>query len=513
MSPHSPTLCKRLAPLVAGLLVACATPLIGVENWLEVRTRHFEITSALDPDSTRQLATDLENFRAGIEFLLDGKLSPPPIRTRVYAFDGRTVVRPFDQRGASGYTLPSLDGALIVLRTGGGWRRDATDELRLAYTRFLLRNREGLDLPLWYDEGFGLFASTLKLGNGYFDVGLPRPDYVVLLRDRLHLSLERLIQLQDLTKLGARERQVFDAESWALVHYLTFETGHPNQARRRFARYFDLVERGMAYPRALKQAFGEGPGALERGLAHYVRERSFNAMEIKIHGEPDARPPTARRLRPTRALSRFGWLAIQLDRPKRARPYFQRALELDARNASANSGLGAVDRIEKNWSGAEAHYARALELAPKDPLVQLEVGRYYAARAQQAAEPEARAENARRAREHFETSLSTLSTNPEAYALIGSTYLLPGQDAKRAGAPLESAQALLPSSLEIELLRARAEFALGKLTSARYLATAVASRTHSRPLSRQARRFLDEIGGSAAGDPAPLRQPRPRDRP
>jgi len=513
LSPHLSTLCKRLAPLLAGVLLGCASPLTGTENWLEVRTRHFQVTSALDPDSTRQLATDLENFRASIEFLLDGKFLPPPIRTRVYAFDGRTIVRPFDVGGASAYALPSLDGALIVLRTGGGWRRDATDELRLEYTRFLLRNREGLDLPLWYDEGFGLFASTLELGNGYFDVGLPRPDYVLLLRDRLQLSLERLIQLQDLTKLGTREREVFDAESWAFVHYLTFQTGHPDQARRRFARYFDLVERGLAYPLALKQAFGEGPAALERGLARYVREKSFNAMEIKLHGEPDAIAPTPRPLQPTRALAQLGWLAIQLDRPRRARPFFERALELDAKNASALSGLGAIDRIEKNWSRAETHYARALELAPQDPLVQLEVGRYYVARAQDAAEPEARAEDATRAREHFETSLGTLSTNPEAYARIGSTYLLPGQDPKRAVAPLEKAQALLPSSLRIELLRARAEFALGKVTSARYLATSVASRTLSRPLGREARQLLDEIGGSAAGHPSALRQPRSPDRP
>ena len=505
----SPTILKALSFVVfAALGTSCANAPLEMTDWLELRTRHFVITSALGSEETIRLGEDLENFRAGIEFLLEDTLSPPPIRPRVYAFDGRTIVRPFDRGGDSGYSLPSLDGAMIVLRTGGGWRTDATDELRLEYTRFLLRNRDGLDLPLWYDEGFGLFASTLEVEDNSIDVGLPRPEYVVRLRDRLALSLPRLIQIQDLTKLGLRERETFDAESWAFVHYLAFQTGNPGRLQRRFARYFELVRQGVGYPQALEQAFGEGPDALERALAGYVRERSFDAMKLAIRVKPGQRKATPQPLPTTRALSRLGWLAIQLERPDRARPYFQRALSLDLGNASAISGLGAADRLDEQWKGAQAHNAHALALAPKDPLVQLEVGRYHAARAADESRPGSREKEIELARKHFRASLSEFSTNPEAYARLGSTYLLPDQDPQAAVPLLEKAQALLPSSLEIELLRARAEFSLGQTSSARYRATSVASRTLDSRVGREARRFLDEIGGSEAGRPSPLRQAR-----
>lgn len=480
---------------LAVLTTSCAKPPIDVNDWLELHTRHFSITSALGSEETIQLAEDLENFRAGIEFLLGETLSAPPIRTRVYAFDGRTVVRPFDQGGASGYSLPSLDGTLIVLRTGGGWRRDATDTLRLEYTRFLLRNREGLNLPLWYDEGFGLFASTLKVKDDRIDVGLPRPDYIVRLRDRLELSLTRLIQLQDLTGLGIREREIFDAESWAFVHYLTFQTGRPGQAQHRFARYFDLIGQGASYPRALEQAFGQGTDSLERALAKYVRERSFEAMEVKMTGRDEIRIATPQRLPTTRALSRLGWLAIQLERPRQAREYFRSALSLDPRNASAVSGLGAAARIDEKWQNAAHHNARALDLSPKDPLVQLEIGRYHAARAAKETGSESQIGELERAREHFETSLSEFSTNPEAYARLGMTYLMQGQEPEKAVKLLQKAQLLLPSSLEIELLRARVELALGHSSNARYLATSVASRTLESRIGREAQNLLDEIGG------------------
>ena len=505
----SPTILKALSCVVfAALGTGCAKGPLATTDWLELRTRHFVITSALDLKETIQLGEDLENFRAGIEFLLADTLSPPPIRTRVYAFDGRTIVRPFDWRGESGYSLPSLDGATIVLRTGGGWRHDATDKLRFEYTRFLMRNREGLDLPLWYDEGFGLFASTLEVEDKSIDVGLPRPEFVVRLRDRLELSLPRLIQIQDLTTLGLRERETFDAESWAFVHYLAFQTGTPGRLQHRFARYFERIGQGVGYPEALEQAFGKGPDALERALSRYVRERSFDAIKVAIHVKPGHRKANPQPLPTTRALSRLGWLAIRLERPGRARPYFQRALSLDPGNASAVSGLAAADRLDGQWESAQAFNARALALAPRDPLVQLEVGRYHAARAANESRPGPRAEEIKLARKHYEASTAEFATNPEAYARLGSTYLLPGQDANKAIPLLDKAQALLPSSLEIELLRARAEFALGRASIARYLATSVASRTLDSAVGQKARRFLDEIGGSEARQPSPLRQPR-----
>ena len=498
-----------VAAASASLLLGCATAPSQVENWWTLRTRHFEITSALDPDATRRLGADLELFRSGVEFLLGSQLESAPIRTRVFAFDGRSVTRPFALRGVPSYILPSADGLLLVLRTGGGWRRDASLETRLELARFFLRNREGLELPLWYDEGFGLFAGTLKVGDGSFEVGLPRLDFLTLLRKRLQLSIGHLIQIQDLVDLGMREREIFDAEAWALVHYLSFQTGNPSQARRRFDRYFSRVQRGSGYRTALEEAFGESPEALQKALSEYVRRRSFDAMQISAPSRLATAIDEPRPLPRARALPRLGWLAIQLERPGLARDHFQAALEIDPGSASALTGLAASARLEAKPGEARAAIQRALALYPDDALVQLEAGQVAATEALREPDPSRRKQLASQARDHYEASLRDLDTNPGAWARIGASYLIPGQNPERGVAPLERAQRLLPSSLEIELLRARVDAARGQASAARYLATSVASRTLSPTLGREARAFLEEIGGNLANAPAPTRQRAP----
>ncbi len=133
--------CLLAAPV---LLQGCATESLHERSWVALRTAHYDIVSALSAKQTHSLARDLEVFRAGAEHALGIPLPPETLRTRVFAFDGRAIIRPFDMRGVSGYFLPSLAGDAIVLRTGEGWG-DATDALRARHVRQLLRAHDGVD--------------------------------------------------------------------------------------------------------------------------------------------------------------------------------------------------------------------------------------------------------------------------------------------------------------------------------------------------------------------------------
>lgn len=61
MVPGVRTLC---AAVLAGALTACALPRFEAEPWLEVHTDHFTILRHQPPDEARELAADLEVFRA-----------------------------------------------------------------------------------------------------------------------------------------------------------------------------------------------------------------------------------------------------------------------------------------------------------------------------------------------------------------------------------------------------------------------------------------------------------------
>ena len=157
----------HLALLLAGLTAAlgCATRPLDAREWLVVATPHFEVVSSLGKDATLELARDAERFHRAVEFVLGAPLAAPAVPTRVYAFDDRTPGRPFAIRAEAGYFLPTLREALIVLRTGDGWRDDATKELRHEYVHYLLRSQPGPPLPLWFDEGVAEFLSTVAIDD------------------------------------------------------------------------------------------------------------------------------------------------------------------------------------------------------------------------------------------------------------------------------------------------------------------------------------------------------------
>ena len=141
-------------------------------DWVAVETPHFAIVSSLGPKATRELTNDLERFHAAVEFVMGTRLSESPVPTRVYAFADPVLERPFARRGVRSYFLPSLRGPTIVLRNGGGGRGDATRLVRRQYAEYLLRNRDGLDQPLWHDAGFSEFASTIVVWDEGAEIGV-----------------------------------------------------------------------------------------------------------------------------------------------------------------------------------------------------------------------------------------------------------------------------------------------------------------------------------------------------
>ncbi len=79
---------------------------------------------------------------------------------------------------------------------------------------------------------------------------------------------------------------------------------------------------------------------------------------------------------------------------------------------------------------------------------------------------------------------------------FAATCLFEAQDAERGLEWLESARALRPGSLEIDLLAARLNAKLGRFESARKLAADVVSRTRWPATEREAREILEAAAES-----------------
>ncbi len=485
--------------LVGALLLAgCATGDLEERAWLEVRTEHFDVVSSLSEAQTFELARDLEGFRAGVEFSLGERVPPAPVRTEVYAFDGRGFSRPYAVRAQSGFFLPRLRGPVIVLRGGGGWRVDASVTLRHHLAHYFIRNREGLSTPLWYDEGFAHFSSTIEVLGERANLGVPNDEQVRLLRATPRVPVQRVLEASDLTTFGPSDRKIFDATSWAFVHYLEFARPGRRRTRQRLDQYLAITREGRPPEAAIERAFGTNPFGLDKAIARYVRSDSFDTLAIRLPGS-GARG-AARPLPRAEVSTRLGWLALALGRPERARQDFEKAIRDDPDAVRAQVGLGRAFGMEQRWEEAREPLAVALRKGSGDALTQLDVAEFYRAQADQSEGVGTRGQLLALARQHYRRSLAIDASIPETHVGLARTYFLAGQSAEEAWPHLERASDLMPSSLLVELERARLHLAAGRRGSARRLALVVLSRSHSEVETEAAQRILDELAARRSTD-------------
>lgn len=475
----------RLRPKLAALALlaasGCSTTPLEHREWLRLETPHFEVVSALSPGESRMLARDLERFRGAVAWAQGGSLAAPKARIRVRAFDGRTLVRPFDLRGEPSYFLPEADGGLVVLRTGGGFRGDATVELRHQLAHWILRSAGGPTPPLWIDEGFAQLLSTIELDDRSVEVGVLREDHVRRVRTETWLPVSHLLAANPGDDWSDRSR--FDAQTWLLVHYLLL--GQPDRGRvnQQLSRYLRMLERGVRAGEAAETAFDAD---LDRELLRYMRRKRFDALEVAIPAPP---APEATPLHPGEALLELGLLALALDRNERAQRYLAESVSALPGQALAHAALGeAYTRLGRD-DDAQGQLQQALGLDARQPLVQRQAGDYYRHRARRAASPEQRSELLQLARWHYGQSLA-LEPSAAVEARLAETALVAGQAAGPALEAARTAVGLQPASLDLKLLQGRVELAAGNRGQARVLAREVWARAHGEAQREQARALL-----------------------
>lgn len=490
---------RPLVLLLGACLLAsqgCATSSLDESEWFEVRTRNFSIMSALGPEATRDLAYNAELFHSTAEFVMGTSLPKPPVPTRVIAFDGRGLRRPFAVRGAGSYLHPTLRETFIVFRVGGGWSEDATPAVRHEYMHYLLENHGGFGEHLWFDEGFAQLMSTVDVRSDHVDLGHYRKDYLERLRTEPWIPVAKVLRTEDLEDWGQRKRPLFYAQSWALVHFIFFGDLNPEQGRERLRRYFREIELGSSYDLAVERAFGRDMGAFDRALHKYVRSDRFQAMGVRFPNTVN-RPMDVRSVPQHVAFTRLGWLLLALEREDRARVWFESALEIEANDARAHAGLGSILDLRGEWDQALAHHERAVELAPQDALNWLDLGIHHFRRAQASSDAAEREQLLAQAREQLRKSSSLDGSLPEPLAVYGETFLLEGQDPARGVPSLERAHRLVPHDSRVELALARAYFASDQLKLARKMTLEVHAKTHSRSVRAEAEQLLREIDTAA----------------
>jgi Flp pilus assembly protein TadD len=502
LSPSGRVQGLLLLSLLPGLLGAVRTPYAD-DPWIEVETPNFRLISNAEKAVTLGVARRLEQFRA-IATILTGAIqieSALPVRVFVFG-DGEAWSHFQKEAGVGGYFVRDSEANYIALDVSRVEGQSGLEIVFHEYVHFLSRNRKSrIHQPSWYEEGFADAISTARIENRKIIVGLVPGGRTALLEEKKWLSLERVVTAKGYAGLSPGEMSMFYAQSWLLVHRLTW--GHMAGLEPRHGEVIDYVKRvatGEPEETAFRAAIGGSFDGMERELRKYLRK---DPRSVILDDEPPdlAYEPSVRTLPAETSLVSLG--ELQLARGDEggveAEALARQALDVNPENPRAMLLLAGALAHQGRDPGRELT-ARALTIAPDAPEIVRRAARVGLLRLQKVELADAdRRAVAIEARDLYARAVTLAPDAAAAHAGLGYAQLALNQPAE-ASKSLQRAFLMERFDLNVVLALGELHSKYGRPEDARRLLREVAGSAHAEQMRARARDLLDGMDAKSAAE-------------
>jgi tetratricopeptide (TPR) repeat protein len=301
----------------------------------------------------------------------------------------------------------------------------------------LLINSNFPPSPVWFDEGFAEYCSSLKVDKKEIAIGLVKPELPELLSQSRWLKITDLFSVSHDSQIYNRDdrRSVFYAQSWLTVHFFMTK----NMLKQASA-YIQMTEnQHVPVPEAIRRSFGMEPEALERMIENYFRGGATHF----IAPVPPGLPAVQFNAHP---LSDLDIKSVMADLDYHSRDYrargiteFQEILAKQPENGVANRGLGYEAMQKNDWDKAGEHFKRAAAQNVKDPQVHYLLALMMSRKGMFSG----KRENLDDIKKELAAAIALEPNYPDAYNLLGMTLSYAGEK-KDAIDILQKAIALSP---------------------------------------------------------------------
>jgi tetratricopeptide (TPR) repeat protein len=494
--------------------LSIAIPASAQDNWLNLRTKNFNVITDANDKDARILAERLEVFRFVISKIFNSEpVSPVPLA--VIAFKSDAAFTPYkpiykDQTEllVAGYFLPDADQNMIALDLYANHSRPLSVVFH-EYTH-LLTNYTPARLPLWLTEGVAEFYSTFASDNKKVSIGIPIRQHVLLLRN------SHLMPLQDLFATDEKspayhegdKAGIFYAESWALVHYLMMGDKSSHQADLR--KFISLVATGEKTDAAFTAAFNTTYAAMEKELHRYTQNDVYPGFTYTLDTSFAETQVAARQISEAEARCYLGALLLRSRREKEAEDYFKQAVGLDPKLSRAYEGLGRVQVSRTNYEAAKELFRKAIELDQANFVAHYQ----YAAMLWATRQDQASVSNvAEEIRSEARKSARLVPGYVRPYTLLTDVSLATGEGLKEGLVAISNAIKLEPQNKWFQLRRAEVQARLDDIPAAKKSLEPLVSDDADHDLQLAARSLLDSISRNLPTAPPTLsRSSVPDDR-
>jgi tetratricopeptide (TPR) repeat protein len=345
----------------------------AADQWLEMKSPHFTVLSNASERSTRNLVWQMEQMRSAMVALLPWAkpdLNKPLGIVVLKDENSMRALAPeyWEKRGAikpASLWLSGPDQHYLVIRTDVESEEQGTINPYWAsyfsYVGLVIDQSVDHDIPFWLRRGFTAVLSNTIVREDYVSIGPIIPWHLKTLRERARLTLPQLMAVTPKMKEVQQSTfmEVFDAQSWAFVHFLIF--GDDGKRSGQLAAYEKLVADGKDPAAAFTESFGSVEPLLlpfntyiDRSVFSYKRY----AMDVSVQRE---RFPV-RQLTPAEAAGSRALFHAAMGRPVEARAAIGEARKADPNSAASYTAEALLFDQERKVEDAKAAYAKAVEL-------------------------------------------------------------------------------------------------------------------------------------------------------
>ncbi len=348
---------------------AAAAPAEKAGTWVELRSPTFVLLTDAGAKAARRTIVRFEKIRAALsavlpsaelsgerELLVVAARNEKSLRSLVPQWwESKDGIRP------STVHLTGRDHVFILVRTD--LREDDDESYHAAHWGYAA-HLIGLNvpqLPLWALRGFADFYARTTVQSDRVVVGRAAVSHVRVLRERGLMPVTTLfaVDRQSPDYLDRARLRRFDAEAWALVHYLML--GEKGAHRPEVGRFLWLLGEGRPAANAAREAFGDTE-ALDKALATYVQSRAFYKEAIPADLETAPRTTTERPLSSAEGLTLRAAVHLASERYPDAHACLEEAIRLDPTLAWAHEIRAATAWAEDDPIVAREAVVEALRL-------------------------------------------------------------------------------------------------------------------------------------------------------
>jgi len=436
---------RRCFLLVAVLI--CGIAARADQQWVEVDSSHFSVATDGGEKRAREVGQRFEQMRTAFGVLFK-KLTVNTAPLQIIAFRNAKEMRQF----APLYGGKPIEVAGFFLGNGGRGGPGSNEERQYIaldlsqedswgtvfheYAHLLI-NSNFPPSPVWFDEGFAEYCSSLKMDKKEIVIGLAKPELPELLSQTRWLKLVDLFSVSHDSQIYNRDdrRSVFYAQSWLTVHFFMTKN-----MMKQAATYVEITEnQHVAVPEAIRRSFGMEPEALEKMIENYFRGGAMHFTAPTPPGLPAVQFNS-------RPLNELEIKSVMADLDYHSRDYrqrglteFQEILAKQPENVVANRGLGYEAMQKNDWETAGDHFRRAAAQDVKDPQVHYLLALMMSRKGMSSEHRE----NLDAIRKELTAAIALEPNYPDAYSLLGMTLSVAGEKQPAIDA-LKKAIALSP---------------------------------------------------------------------